>query len=909
MSFEVVEHKLRVFISSRCGGEGNKYTVARKALKSLLEATSLMTVYAFETAPASSQDTIDSYSNYIDESNLCLFLVDNKDDVTEAVLREQKRAKDKQLRLLYIFCDEDEKKPTIMQEEIKASFSEKYKIVHEFADIVSEAYKSVMQDIIDIYRQKKIILEKTITNENEYSECSIISGDYKMNKELLLNFPFTIHNVASYIYPQNDAPSNPSEIDSVLSAYFDLMMRERRFDDEYHKKLVDCIINYQNSTLKDVLVFRFKAIELYYKNRLNEALVELQNAINQVIEDTALPNWLALDIAIDIRHIQAIIDESQNCYTMENSGQIFIDQNTESVYYPLLDRECQRFYEEICDEYSEQILISPYTVRFGGINYTMTLLGNAFCIAALHGSLVQTQLIRHRMVDFLKVMCAFETYHDFEYKLIKTLVLDLNSKELKKYMRNFDSKECTINSKDVDEILKCVDNIPIPHRKRMAKMMVIGQLGDFMSDKSFEKYSAIIKAHSLEWIEDSNRIFDENVYIIDFYKNNILRLGPEAIAEFVKSMMDNRLLRFTDDCFTLIKNTSFLECNEEYQKDILNILLDCINGNIDVKNTYLLQNAIILFVLKSIIDHTELDDVLKQRDIEFYNTRYLMEIEHENEEKTREHITRYISMANSRSKTQGNNGVFSQYVYEPLDVVSSLIRNKSIILTDDDMKAILDTVIMTFSAEKQSISAKISAAHLTMQLYSMKKEYTGWEKVAMQLKDKKDTYTLSHSTLFSNETTEMLVFSYTVMMSCLDEDYSEKVIDMLLNVEIRESLCLIYCLQSIKKHLQYFANDEICDDVLIAYMHFCIMMSTHHEVDVRFNAVICLIWLTHFKICQKKALKRLSGIMDSTSSKIKSAIVSRIKYIEDDEKEYTKYILQKGKADNSFIVRSFCNKD
>ncbi len=122
MSYSGIEHKLRVFISSKCGG---KYTIARKSLKKLLEATGLVEAYVFETEPASSEDTQSAYLEYVDGSNLCIFLVDNEDGVPPAVLSEEKRAKDKHLRLLYLFCDENKKEATPMQEEIRASLSQK----------------------------------------------------------------------------------------------------------------------------------------------------------------------------------------------------------------------------------------------------------------------------------------------------------------------------------------------------------------------------------------------------------------------------------------------------------------------------------------------------------------------------------------------------------------------------------------------------------------------------------------------------------------------------------------------------------------------------------------------------------------------------------------------------------------
>ena len=130
MNHTEIEFKLRAFISSKCGG---KYTIARKALKTLLKATGLIEVYAFETAPASSEDTQSAYLEYVDQSNLCIFLIDNEDGVPPAVLSEEKRAKAKGLRLIYIFCDETKKEKTPTQIEIQHSLSCKYDTAHEFS--------------------------------------------------------------------------------------------------------------------------------------------------------------------------------------------------------------------------------------------------------------------------------------------------------------------------------------------------------------------------------------------------------------------------------------------------------------------------------------------------------------------------------------------------------------------------------------------------------------------------------------------------------------------------------------------------------------------------------------------------------------------------------------------------------
>ena len=233
MSSAMIKHPLRVFISSKCGG---KYSIARKALETLLKSTGLVEVYVFENESASSEDTQSAYLEYVDQSNLCIFLIDNQDDASPAVLSEEKRAKDKSLRLLYIFCDEFEKSPTPMQESIKNSTSQKYKVVHEFSDIVSTAYESVMQDLIAVYKRKENPFLETESNVAES-----VDGISQLNlnvKADTLHFSKSIESEEVYktltanLIPKR-ADQNPKEttvLEKLLSEQLKVVLSQKVFD-------------------------------------------------------------------------------------------------------------------------------------------------------------------------------------------------------------------------------------------------------------------------------------------------------------------------------------------------------------------------------------------------------------------------------------------------------------------------------------------------------------------------------------------------------------------------------------------------------------------------------------------------------------------------------------------------------
>ena len=152
MNSNTVEHKLNVFLSSKCGG---KYSIMRKALKHLLVETGLTEVYCFETEPGSSESMPSAYLDYIDTSQLFVLIVDNKDNITAATLSEYKRAKELGKRILAIFCNEDSKEKTEIEKEIIEQGLCKYDTASSFSDIAILTYKAVIQDLVAVYKKKR----------------------------------------------------------------------------------------------------------------------------------------------------------------------------------------------------------------------------------------------------------------------------------------------------------------------------------------------------------------------------------------------------------------------------------------------------------------------------------------------------------------------------------------------------------------------------------------------------------------------------------------------------------------------------------------------------------------------------------------------------------------------------------
>ena len=143
------DRKIKVFISSICGVE--KYDKVRAELKSLIEATQLANVYMFEHEGASTLEAGNHYIFALEDSDVCIFLIDNKDGITPGVQKEIDTVKKHNIKALYYFCDENKKEKTALEQSLMGAKFAKSKPVHSFGELSRDGAQDLINDIIDVY--------------------------------------------------------------------------------------------------------------------------------------------------------------------------------------------------------------------------------------------------------------------------------------------------------------------------------------------------------------------------------------------------------------------------------------------------------------------------------------------------------------------------------------------------------------------------------------------------------------------------------------------------------------------------------------------------------------------------------------------------------------------------------------
>jgi len=898
----LVYNKIRIFISSKCGG---KYDIMRKALKKMLEITDLFEVYVFEDYPGSSQYVVDAYLDKIDDSDVCIFIIDNKDDVTGGVLKEEKRAKDNNKKLLYVFCDEDKKTPTLKQSEVTV----KYVVVNKFSDVAIKAFECVMSDLVDLYKKKKININENnnvVKNEDEnIGKNSInniiiektLSEDYDVIKNELLKV---------FKYNQNKA-TELSEYNILCTNFLNFILCNTKYNKKYFSKLKEILVSKHKDELKYLIESRLNALEKYFLGEYNNCIKFLNEIFEYAINNN-IPNWIINDIAIDIRNTEHYFSASKNKIVIESNAQKFLNDNIEPLYYPLIDRIDNNMYENLLKEFLIHSNDSPYTSRYGS-NFDKIFedIAQSFYTALLYGSITHVKMTINRLIAAYKVLCTIYDNHETYVELLRLLIINNEDKYIENVKRKYNISVDIINYKDIDIILNSVNTIRSKVIKETALCVLIKNFSYYFSDYQFEKVSAELQNIIDSWFGNKNPSINLGFKFIEVFESVIYRLDNDTIVLYILKYINNKYIRFFDEIFKLISHIDFENVSPENQNSLLQSFIINIKGKDSVLNKNYFQNAIINFIKTSNIDTTIIIALLHKIDINFHN-KCIFELSKNDYNNSVAFIEKHIDMIKSDNLKQGENGVYRSSYYNSYKIIRNIIENNISIINDVVLSNILDVLYDTLISEGQLISAKNDAMCLLMYLKNIYTETNVWGNYTKKIiTNKEEMITGKEFDLLEKDTIRLLKYNYNLLILNFNKYDRVQSIESLNTIYEFNDYEIIKILNYINELLYKINYSNVHDTIILNILQISISMSYKDDVDIRFYAIKCLLQLANSKY-QTLALNQLSKIMDIGTSEMKTTIISRLKYLNIKDTEIVNYIIKKGLIDNNYLVKKVALK-
>ena len=902
MQDNIIENKVKIFISSKCD---SKYSIARKSLKTLLLETNMTIVYVFETAGAGSQPLEKSYLNKLDDSDLCIFLIDNLDGIPDPVLTEHKRARSLGKKSLYIFCDENRKEPTELQKEIIKTHTEKFVIIHEFNEFVERAYRDAINDIIDIYRA---YCNGQIYSRNDTSETNAIIKEYnayKLYKSLFKGFDLTKNELLNRILGHNTEIKETSELDKIIKDFLLVLIGNISSDTIDFSDLSMKVCLLHKEEIKEFVSARIKIIELYFSNDVEKCFVEIESLYMKYQHNDLIPNWLKNDLLIDMRYIENIIDETKNRYSIQTKGQDLLDKNNEYLHYPLLDRYCANLNEDIIKRYIDEYIDTPYTVHIGSIDSIFETIANTFIVAVIFGSLIQILLVTERLIDALTSLCLI--YHDTSLyiELIKLLLFSQKDADIKKVIRAFNQTTDMINEIDISKFSSSIELVKLPHKRLVSKLLLFKYYGYYFPDMEYEQIASEVINDIEKWINDDNRLIRISNHIFEALINNIRRIDNEKVIQLCLMMYKKRFKRFYDDILNIICNINYLQISKEINNEITKLLTDIIDDT-ETRNNYInLERALITFRLNSKHNKKKLDAKIKEKMSEFFKTDYSINFVSKNRESIKRHLKYYIDIINQQTRTQGTNGTYFGYTDNPYQVIINLIDYTKYQLEISDLENILHCIENTLLSKTQTIHAKNNSIQLLVYIKNKFNFDDALGQTIEKLRKDKELVLSGHvDSLISRDSINTLRFNFLILELCFKINIEHNLLSAIAGFTQAQEYEIIISLQAIDALMNNIGDNSIDDYTLPVITQYVIGLCGHKEKDIRLYCVKILLALSKTNV-KSLALYELSKIMDNDIYIIKIAIINGIRKLQlNKEKEnIIDYIYQKGRIDNNYLVR------
>ena len=896
MTNETVKHKLRVFISSKCGG---KYEIVRKALEKLLNETGLIECYCFETEPGSSESLPSVYLDQIHLYQILVLIVDNEDNISNATMSEYKKAKELGLHIITVFCHETKIDKTELEKEIIETGLCKFVTVPKFSDIAIEAYRSVMQDIVYANIPKENISQNvSITEENRKA---INTTNIQISKSFLNDFIHTKHTIYDSVLDSKKEQEQITEIDSLFQEFLQVILCNKSFDAILFDKVKIVILEKQSNELKEFIESRLNAMKLYFMGDINSCVDTLNEITIKINSLPNIPKWFINDVAIDLRNMLDLKNSMNGCRCIDNKGQLIIDTSDEFLYFPAIDRIAKNIKNTIIKEYSKINLQSPYTNSRGGLESVFADIASYYCTALLYGSITHLRVTRNYIAEILEVLSQEYSNQEFHSELLRFLIILVDDKKIQNILRVYKSQDI-VGSTELQKIIQSISYLPTNYDRTYSSLILLKYFGYFLSDEQFATQLKWFLEFTRQWIQDKNR----NGFFVDFieevFKNCCERIPSKEISPFIIALFKTKNYRLKNSACKLIGSVKIKELPKEQQEKIAKYFEKLILDKKAHEQIPSMRNAIIIFALNTSIDISFLEDALKLHMESFYTNTFRLELYVKDKEASLDYIANNIKKIQMRADQQGKNGRYIGYADNPFDTIGNIITINKVKLNWSEIKPIVVAVSNFVLSPNQSCWEKCEAITLLTTLVLTHPQVKSLKSCLSDLISKRDTilnviaYDIFHTTNIP---------TLSVALDCLGLLVGVispiTIISSLSNINALNDRDIIASMKYLSTSLEKSNLNNLPIEVISSILQLSISLLSNNERDIRFLAVKCLIELTHSQY-QELALKQLSFCMDSGSSDIRIAIISRIKRIQDDS-PIRDHIIQKAMTDNHYLVR------
>ncbi len=912
--------KIKVFISSICGKE--KYDEVRRNLKRTIEETQLAYVYTFEDEGPSTLPAGSHYKFALEDSDICIFLIDNADGVTPGVQTEVDTVKKYNIKALFYFCDERSKEKTALEQSLEGANFAKSSTVHRFEDLSEDGACALKNDIIGIYHyycKGKMILDSGESNYDDFQSLSIsdiekipqpmvpkvILKHTNRCKKYILKFVLG----GSYHEFGNHA-ENTSEIDEWSVQFLPVLFEARSIKLFNTGMFLDDLKREQTEEYHQVVKIRWLAIQAYFLGDVEECVKNIK-AARDVAKELNLPTWVTHDILIDLRNQSTTLDRINNCIS-ESEAQKEITNSKEELYYPLLDRIHNSLHEKYIKGLFEKKIKSPYTVTLGSdLDKYGDLLASSFIIAIYNGSLTHILLFYDKIKKFLFYLSSKYDDWNFQRDLFKMAIYNGVDKEINGIAYSYPAILNNIGPEDAVGIMEFCNNHPVKYMRLNSQLIAFGEVGYYLEDKHFSLYETLLVSEIKNWLNEKNPVLPVGNSIFRCLSGISFRLSQEILAEICCLFIDRQYRYCYMDMFGFIKKHIDLQkMTEESAIALIEKLITILENEKDreqIKNY-----PIFLCVLRNQNPNLteEMDQIICKYMPDYYNGVYKLETTETKEIDFPKTIQNYVSSIQVSNDIQGKDGIYYGYGTREIATIRSILLVSEFMFESKIIDSIISTVADTLLKSKEDIRIKLDAISLLICIaVKYPKDFLRNRSIYEMLVDKQDEIDNSHSDFMSSNIDNIsLKIGVQFLFTAIGIDTYSKILEIMPYIQ-NNIATTIYVARIIIEYLEVAEDVVLPNKIESVVLQNVLQWLQSDNIEIRWYA--CRILLTMIRNSENEGIvnHQLLSIVDSENFKIKNLIMRNIYKTRGMSESTKQYVISKCQNDANFVVRMVCEEE
>ncbi len=906
--------KLKIFISSICGVD--KYDELRKKLKNAIEETQLADVYIFEEEGASTLSARNHYRWNLQDSDLCIFLIDNEDGISLGVQEEIDTVNKCNIKALYYFCDATNKEKTILEKNLEGVHNAKKKTVHSFDELYQNGAKGLIDDIVRVYHY--YCKGKFIVVPDEYEEIQNIDIN-NMEKSITMIPKLALNNVdkcCAYILEQVVGTSinkkkneKINKLDDWGIQFLEVLLNGKSIMQFNAGMYLNDLKEQQDEEYNRLVNIRWQAIQSYFSGNIEKCMKNLESAL-EFAKKKNQPNWVKKDILIDLRNQHNLYCIEKNTHS-ENDFQSELMESEEYLFYPILDRINESLHEKYIDEFYKIKTKSPYSVKIGNnLDEYGRLIASSFIVAMYNGSLTHILRIYKNLKEFTYFLSCNYSDWNIRFELYKFAIFEGRRKDVKNIEDSYPEILNNISANEAKSIMLFCQNHPIKYKMLNSQLIAFGSIGYFLNDDDFRSFESYLINEINLWIDSGyNTVaFCQNLF--HALSGVSHRMSQNIFGEICCKLIDKHYVNWYRDMFNFIANSVDLR---KMDKNIAIKFVEHINSIFDYeKDRELIKyNPRFIFVLRNqdrVLTNV-LDNSIEKYYPELYKKEYKLATTKDEEKDMPYFAETYLERIHKHNEMQKNRGVAIEYGSNDILILKNILNDSRVYCENKTIDNIVYEMEKILLMPGESISNKLDAISLLMLIFVKHKEdYFRNKEIYENLFEKREEIESDDNQIISFNVSDVAMkIGLQVLFSAMGKDvYNEFTVSM---SYIQGNVgTTIEVTKLIREYLNIDDTLTLPEGVEIIILQNVLQWIHSDNLDIRWNATSILMALSRNYKNHEIVNNQLVKIIDEDNAYIKCLIIRNLNKFSGITDETKEYIMSKCQNDAHYVVRMVCRE-